>query len=133
MSFLLDTNIVSAHLNQRNNLTHRFIQHSGRLYISTVVIGEWFAWAHLRPDPVGFIALIENHLLPDLIVLDFDKACAEKFGEVRSVLIKKGLDVSRLDLTIGCVALTHDLTLETHNTKDFKNMPGLRLVDWLSP
>ena len=133
MAFLLDTNIVSAHLNRKSDLTHRFIQHSGRLYISTVVIGELFAWAYLRPDPVGFIALIENHLLPDLTVLDFDKACAEKFGEVRAQLVKQGLDASRLDLMIGCVALTHNLTLVTHNTKDFKNIPGLHCLDWLAP
>jgi len=133
VAFLLDTNIVSAHLNRRGGLTHRFLQYSGRLYISTVVIGELFAWAYLRPDPLGFIARIENELLPDLIVLDFDQDCAETFGKVRAALIKQGLDASRLDLLIGCVALTHDLTLVTHNIKDFQNIPDLRTVDWLKP
>ncbi len=33
---------------------------------------------------------------------------------------------------IAAVALTHDLTLVTHNTADFISVPGLRLVDWLS-
>lgn len=39
----------------------------------------------------------------------------------------------RIDLTIGCVALVHDLTLVTHNTTDYRNIPDLRLVDWLAP
>lgn len=133
MAFLLDTNIVSAHLKLRGGLTHRFMQHSGRLYISTVVLGELFAWAYLRSDPLGFIARIENDLLPDLNVLDYDGAAAEKFGHVRAELLKKGLVTSHLDLMIGCVALTHNLTLVTNNVKDFQNIPGLRIVDWLMP
>jgi predicted nucleic acid-binding protein len=28
---------------------------------------------------------------------------------------------------------TIDLTLVTHNTKDFQKIPGLRLEDWLAP
>jgi tRNA(fMet)-specific endonuclease VapC len=38
-----------------------------------------------------------------------------------------------VDLMIGCVALVHNLTLVTHNTADFQNIPGLRLDDWLTP
>jgi tRNA(fMet)-specific endonuclease VapC len=32
---------------------------------------------------------------------------------------------------IASVALVHDLTLVTHNTKDFENIPDLRVEDWL--
>jgi tRNA(fMet)-specific endonuclease VapC len=33
---------------------------------------------------------------------------------------------------IASVALVHDLTLVTHNTADFQQIPNLRLEDWLS-
>jgi len=36
-------------------------------------------------------------------------------------------------LMIGSVALVYDLTLVTHNTTDFQNIPGLRLEVWLTP
>ena len=39
--------------------------------------------------------------------------------------------MSRVDLMIASVALFHDLTMVTHNTADFQNIPGLRLEDWL--
>jgi tRNA(fMet)-specific endonuclease VapC len=38
-----------------------------------------------------------------------------------------------MDLLIASVALAHDLTLVTHNTGHFQEMPGLRLEDWLTP
>ncbi len=34
-------------------------------------------------------------------------------------------------MMIASVALVHDLTLVTHNTADYQNIPGLRLDDWL--
>ena len=48
-------------------------------------------------------------------------------------LLQAGISVSRLDLLIASVALVHDLTLVTHNTADFQNIPNLRLEDWLTP
>jgi len=38
-----------------------------------------------------------------------------------------------LDLLIAAVALLHDLTLVTHNTRDFQGISGLRLENWLAP
>jgi tRNA(fMet)-specific endonuclease VapC len=110
---------------------HRFVQHSGRLHISNVVVGELYAWAHLRPDPTELLFQIDNDLLPDLILLDYDRACAREFGRLRGILQRRGITIGRLDLMIASTALVHDLTLVTHNTQDFKNIPGLRLEDWL--
>jgi predicted nucleic acid-binding protein len=33
---------------------------------------------------------------------------------------------------IASVVLDHNLTLVTHNTADFQNIPGLRPEDWLT-
>jgi len=35
------------------------------------------------------------------------------------------------DLSIAATVLVHGLTLVTHNTQDFTNVPGLAMVDWL--
>ena len=123
MSYLLDTNICSAHLKRPAGLIHRFVQHSGRLFLPTVVLGELYAWAYHRAKPAKVVNSIENDLLPDVVVLPYDEACAREFGQQRGSMLRRGLQVSRLDLMIASVALVHDLTLVTHNTCDFQNVP----------
>jgi tRNA(fMet)-specific endonuclease VapC len=46
VSFLLDTNILSAHLRRPSGLIHRFQQHSGRLYVSAISLAELYVWAY---------------------------------------------------------------------------------------
>jgi tRNA(fMet)-specific endonuclease VapC len=133
MSFLLDTNTCSAHLKRPAGLIHRFVQHSGGLYLSTIVLGELYTWAYRRQSPSQVIQRIEKDLLPDVTVLAFDSDCAKEFGRVRGQLLRQGISVSQMDLLIAAVALVHNLTLVTHNTADYKNVPGLRLDDWLVP
>jgi tRNA(fMet)-specific endonuclease VapC len=41
--------------------------------------------------------------------------------------------MDNMDLLIGVTALEYDLTLVTHNTRHFQNIPNLRLEDWLTP
>jgi tRNA(fMet)-specific endonuclease VapC len=131
MTHLLDTDICSTHLKRPAGLMHHFTQHSGGLYMSSIVLGELYTWAHHRPSPQPLLDRIENDLLADVRVLDYDRPCAEAFGRTRGGLLRNGVTVSRIDLMIASVALVHDLTLVTHNTRDFQNIPGLRLDDWL--
>jgi tRNA(fMet)-specific endonuclease VapC len=133
MSFLLDTDTCSAHLKRPSGLMHRFVQYSGRLSIPTIVLGELYTWAYHRKNPTAVIQRIENDLLPDVTVLKFNSDCAKEFGKVRGQLLQTGISVSRVDTMIAAVALVHNLTLVTHNTADYQNIPGLRLDDWLIP
>lgn len=130
MGFLLDTDTCSAHLRRRPDLTSRFIQY-GQLYTTTINAGELFTWACKKPNPAHLIPGIQE-LLTDLIVLPFDLASAKVFGHYRGELLVQGIQVARLDMLIASVALQHNLTLVTHNTKDYANIPDLRLEDWLS-
>ncbi|MCR4412122.1 MAG: type II toxin-antitoxin system VapC family toxin [Thermoguttaceae bacterium] len=38
-----------------------------------------------------------------------------------------------MDMMIGAVALVRGLTLVTHDVAHFQNIPGLAVVDWLTP
>ncbi len=131
MSFVLDTNICSAHFRRPGGLAHRFIQYGGGLFVPSVVVGELYAGAYHVANPSTLLDKIAD-LLTDVTVLDFDLACAARFGEIRGSLLQRGLAIPSVDLMIASVALVHDCTLVTHNTKDFQNVPGLRLENWLS-
>jgi tRNA(fMet)-specific endonuclease VapC len=133
MSFLLDTNILSAHLRRPSGLAHRFFQYSGQLYTSSVALAELFVWAHKRPDPTKVVNAIDELLFEEVALLDYDRDCASEFGRVRVQLRRTGVEVPTADLMIASVALVYDLTMVTHNTHDFQNIPGLRLADWLTP
>lgn len=64
-------------------------------------------------------------------ILPYDKACAMLYGKIQGMLNRAGMRRSEIDLMIACVALTNDLTLVTHNTADFQNIPNLRIEDWI--
>jgi tRNA(fMet)-specific endonuclease VapC len=73
--------------------------------------------------------------LPDTnacITLLFDDLCARRCAEIRRELERSGLVIGPHDLQIAATALHHDLTLVTHNTREFSRIPGLRLDDWES-
>ncbi len=132
MTFLLDTDTCSAHMRRPATLAHRFIQYTGQVAISTVTLAELYAGAYKHSKPKRLLVLIAD-LLQEVDVIDLDSTCAERFGQVRGTLLQQGISVPTADLLIASVALVHDLTLVTHNTADYRNIPGLRLDDWLIP
>jgi tRNA(fMet)-specific endonuclease VapC len=128
--FLLDTNICSAHLKRPGGLAHRFLQHSGRLYVSVIVVAELYAGAYMLPQPERLLSAIVK-LLEELVVLDFDMQSARQFGILRAELRSKGVSVSPMDLLIAATARRHQFVLVTHNTADFEAISGLTWQDWL--
>ena len=70
MSFLLDTNILSAHLRRPAGLAHRFFQHSGRLYTSGVSLAELYDWVNGRRDPDPLRASVQKLLSSRFVDLE---------------------------------------------------------------
>lgn len=130
MSFLLDTNVCSFHLQRPSGFSHRFIQHAGRLYTSAINVAELRTWAYRSSDPQRMLARIEQDLLRDVQVLLFDEACADEFAKANTYLLNCGRPTSTADLLIAAVALANDLTLVTHSVSDFQVIPNLRIEDW---
>ena len=65
--------------------------------------------------------------------LPFDDRCAEEAGLIRLDLQRSGRPVGPNDLLIAATARAYDLTLVTHNAREFGRIAGLRIDDWETP
>ena len=132
MSFLVDTDTCSAYMKGDDYVWQRFMQYRGRLQVSAITVGELFTWAlRANAPPQRLQSLLD--LLNDVTVLDVTEQVGRKFGEVRAALFDVGKPSPEMDLLIAATALVHNLTLVTHNVRDFATVPGLTIQDWLSP
>lgn len=132
MSFLLDTDTCSVYIKANPRVVNRFVQHSGGLRISVVTAGELHVWALRRRAPAHRLQQVQD-LLRQVLVLEVTLPVAQKYGEVQAALLDAGTRAPEMDLLIAVTALVHGLTLVTHNTRHFTNVPGLSQADWLIP
>jgi tRNA(fMet)-specific endonuclease VapC len=130
MIYLPDTNALSAYLTGRDEaLCARMTQEFPFLRLSALVVAERkFGILHHasgRRFRSRFDSLVE--LIP---VEPFTLADATHYAELRSRLEKSGQGIGPLDTLIAAQALRLGATLVTHNLREFKRVPDLRLEDW---
>ena len=128
MGFLLDTNVLSAHVRGNRRVLQRVGQYGGRLFISTVTLAEVGVWPRLHSAKIKQADL--DALLAGLHVLPLDEPVALRFAVVSAGLRNAGRPLPTPDLLIAATALEHDLTVVTANRRDFDPVPGLRVEDW---
>ena len=56
--------------------------------------------------------------------------CVHHYGRVRAALEAVGKTIGPLDLLIAAHALALEATLVTHNTREFRRVQDLNVVDW---
>ena len=133
--YLFDTNICIFYLKGEFGIRER-IQSVGlaNCFLSEITIAELLfgvansapAWqAKQRLDVAALRKSFAEQVLPIGPAL-------ETFAEVKTQLRRLGRVVDSFDLLIGSTAIFHNLTLVTHNTRHFVDMPGISLVDWES-
>lgn len=132
MNFLLDTDICSAYLKGDNRVGKRVEQYDGRLCVSAIVAAELFVWVlRAKAPPERLQALLD--FLDNVTFLDITWDVSRKFGEIRANQLDRGMPTPEMDLLIASTALLHGLTLVTHNVDDYAGLPGLNVVDWMTP
>jgi tRNA(fMet)-specific endonuclease VapC len=129
MRYLLDTNVVIGLLSdQRSKLARRVRRENpAEIAISAIVVHELFYGAYKSQHTAQNAALIESLQFE---VVEFDKEDARQAAEVRALLIARGTPIGPYDVLIAGQARSRDVTLVTHNTKEFGRVPGLRCDDW---
>ena len=131
MSCLIDTDVCSAFIKGQPKVVNRFFQYGDRLHTSVVTVGELYSGA-LRSKASPRLLPAITGMLNDLIILDVTLEVAATFGAIRAQLLDQGRHAPDMDALIASTAIHHGLTLVTHNTADYANIPGIHLVDWIA-
>jgi tRNA(fMet)-specific endonuclease VapC len=61
-----------------------------------------------------------------------DESVSEAYGKIKTHLLKNKIYTpnNEIDIFIAATAVAKDLTLITNNTKDFDQIPNLKIQDW---
>ncbi len=102
----------------------------GQVGISAITLSELEYGASRSGRPDAARAALSEFLLP-LIVAPFDSRAAQAYGPVRAALEKLGQPIGPLDTLIAAHALALDTVLVSHNLREFRRIPELRVEDWL--
>ena len=71
-----------------------------------------------------------NALLEYFTVLHLNTHGRE-YAHIKYVLRKKGMPVDEFDMLIAAHAVSEGLTIVTDNIKHFKNMPNVKVENWM--
>ena len=64
-------------------------------------------------------------------MVDFDRAAALIYGDIRAKLEQQGIPIGSLDTLIAAHALSLQVTLIANNVKEFSRVPNLQLDNWV--
>jgi len=101
-------------------------------YTSAINVGEIYYGANKSSRKKQILKAFEEMVFPNVNILSFDRQSGRVFGILKAELEARGIGCSEPDLRIATVAIQYSFTLITGNTKHFKNIPGLRIEDWLA-
>jgi tRNA(fMet)-specific endonuclease VapC len=131
MSYLLDTNAVIALMKENLEFLKK-VRHVGRsaLMVCAPVEAElWFGVAKSERRELNQTRLLA--LLAWLPSLPFSGEATRHAGEIRAHLANQGTPIGPYDVQIAAIALANDLTVVTHNVREFARVPNIKLEDWL--
>jgi tRNA(fMet)-specific endonuclease VapC len=131
LSILIDTNVV-IHLRDGDEGVSRKMADLDALP-AIAMITRIELENGLYRDP-GLTELLKPNLAAILRRTEIIEFGNMEFEAYRSILEQVGFSKRKvLDRMIAATALAHDLTLITMNGTDFRDVPGLKLVEWETP
>ena len=131
MAYLLDTNIAIHARDGTDSVLDKLVEHDGAVLLSALSLAELQRGLYKDPVHTELRRARLEVLMQHIPVLPFDASAAEVYGQIiaRCGWVK-GRDFDRM---IAAHALATDSVLVTANEADFRDVPGLALVNWVAP
>src|SRR3989442_14381270 len=125
MIYLPDTNACITLLRRRDNrLIARWQSvQATDIVLCSVVVYELRYGAERSSDSARGHAKLDVFFSP-FTSLPFDDQCARTCAQIRAELERGGQVIGAHDLQIAAIALQHELTLVTHNTRELSRVSG---------
>ena len=123
MRYLLDTNVCVMYLNGRSSAVRDrlLLIPFAEIAVCSVVKAEMFYGAMRSNNPTRTLER-QRSFLEQFASLPFDDEVAIIFGQIRAYLASVGTPIGAYDLQIAAIALANNLTLVTHNTREFRRV-----------
>lgn len=130
---MLDTHICIYVIKQRPlQVLDAFRRYEGAgIGISSITAGELWYGVEQSQSERNRVAL--RQFLEPLEVAPFDEKASQVYGTVRADLESRGEPIGPLDTQIAAHAITLEATLVSNNTREFKRIANLQLVNWAEP
>jgi tRNA(fMet)-specific endonuclease VapC len=80
---------------------------------------------------MGQVTIYLEELCALVKVLTFGNEEAKTSATIHAALEKKGTPIGPYDVMIAGTALSNQGVLVTSNTKEFRRVPKLQIIDWL--
>lgn len=131
MRLLLDTDTCIAIMNRDERVRPRLeLSVPSQVRMSAITLAE-LRYGVARSDS-GRRATANLRILQSKVAtVPFDEAATLEYGALRKQLEGRGTPIGPLDTLIAAHALSLGWVLVTHNTREFRRVPGLKVQDWL--
>ena len=129
MGYFLDTNIAIEIGNLNDRVMARFVPNADESYLSVLNLVELERGIAMTPMVAQARRSRLHSLLMTIPVLSFDERAAEAYGRIISQL---GWVRSRdYDRMIAAHAISTQSVLVTNNEADFRDIPSLKIENWV--
>ncbi len=130
MSYLLDTNTLIYFFKGMGNVAHNMFSHApNEIFIPSIVLFELQVGINKSSNPHKRTHQLAT-LLAQIEVVPLGAKEAKSAALIRAELEQKGTPIGSMDTLISGCALANNMTLVTHNTKEFGRVEKLLLSDW---
>lgn len=131
MIYLLDTNTCIRYLNQRSqsivNRLNSILDTD--IAVCSIIKAELYLGAMKSQTPEQ--TMLKQRVFSERFhSYSFDDNCAVIYAKIRAILEQSGTPIGSNDVMIASIALAHGLILVTHNIREFKRVPDLKIDDW---
>jgi tRNA(fMet)-specific endonuclease VapC len=131
-AWMLDTNTLSDLIrNPRGALVQRLSNTEPDSVCTSIVVACELRFGAKRKGSDKLTQRVEQ-LLASLTLLPLDEPADQHYADIRAALERAGTPIGNHDLFIAAHARSRNMTLVTHNMREFERVPGLRVEDWLT-